>query len=105
MQFKLLLYIVLLLAGMLLSRWKLIPERVYDKIGHLQTLCLLVLLTSMGINLGLNDQIVRSLATIGVRGVLFGIVTTIASVLSVHIVVKALFRGGVAHDKKDSAIR
>lgn len=92
MQYKLMLYIGLLLLGMLLSRLNLFGEKVYGSLGKLQTLCLIILLTSMGINLGMNDEIVKSLATIGVKGVTFGIATTLLSVLFVNIVVRLFFR-------------
>lgn len=98
MQYKLMLYIGLLLLGMLLSRLNLFGEKVYSSLGKLQTLCLIVLLTSMGINLGMNDEILKSLATIGLKGVVFGVVTVMASLLFVHLVVKVFFHKERSHD-------
>lgn len=92
------LYIGLLLLGMLLSRLNLFGEKVYESLGKLQTLCLIILLTSMGINLGMNDEIIKSLATIGVKGVAFGLVTTVFSVAFVNLVVRLFFRKGQVND-------
>lgn len=98
MQVKLLLYIGLLTLGIILSKMNIFGERVYRSIGKLQTLCLILLLTSMGINLGMNDEIIKSLATIGVKGVIFGLTTVVFSIAFVHIVVRIFFEKGKIND-------
>ncbi len=98
MHYKLLLYIGLLSLGMILSRMNIFGEGVYRSLGKLQTLCLMILITSMGINLGMNDEIIKSLATIGIKGVLFGVATVVLSVFFVHIVVRLFFGKEEAHD-------
>lgn len=98
MQVKLFLYIGLLTLGIILSKMNIFGERVYGSIGKLQTFCLILLLTSMGINLGMNDQIIKSLATIGVRGVIFGITTVVFSIAFVYLVVRIFFRKGKVND-------
>lgn len=81
----LLLYIALLLLGMFLSRKKLFGHRVYDSMEKIQMGCLMVLLFAMGMNLGMNDEILNSFAAIGIKGILFGLITIVFSVLFVFI--------------------
>lgn len=98
MSTTLLLYIALLLLGMFLSKKKIFGQKVYDSMEKIQMACLMVLLFAMGINLGMNDEILKSLATIGVKGVVFGIVTLIFSVLFVHLGNRIFRKGGRTYD-------
>ncbi len=91
---NLLLYILLLAAGMILSRLKLFGDNLYHSIEKIQMLCLMVLLFAMGISLGMNDEILKSLATIGFRGILFGLSTIAMSILLVHLASRFLLKGG-----------
>lgn len=91
---NLLLYILLLAAGMLLSRFKLFGDNLYHSVEKIQMLCLMVLLFAMGISLGMNDEILKSLATIGLRGILFGLSTIAMSILFVHLASRFLLKGG-----------
>ncbi|MDO5061782.1 MAG: LysO family transporter [Peptostreptococcaceae bacterium] len=81
----LLLYIALLLLGMFLSRKKLFGQKVYDSMEKIQMGCLMVLLFAMGMNLGMNDEILKSFAAIGIKGILFGLITIVFSVLFVFV--------------------
>lgn len=98
MSWKLLLYIVLLLIGMLMSKKNLFSEKVFASIGRAQMICLLVLLFAMGINLGMNDEILRSFAAIGFKGVFFGFITITFSVLFVHLLVRFVFGKEAKYD-------
>ncbi len=98
MSWKLLLYIALLLVGMFMSKKNLFSEKIIDSIGKIQMVCLLLLLFAMGINLGMNDEILRSFATIGLKGIAFGLITIIFSVLFVHLLVRFALKKEVFHD-------
>lgn len=91
---NLLLYILLLAVGMLLSRFKLFGERLYHSVEKIQMLCLMVLLFAMGISLGMNEKIIQSFATIGFRGIVFGLSTIVMSILLVHLASRFLLKGG-----------
>ncbi len=93
MQTTLLLYIVLLLIGILVGKKRLVGEQVFRSIEKLQTACLMLLLFAMGISLGMNDAILSSLATIGFKGILFGLSSIVFSIVFVHILGKFLKRG------------
>ncbi len=98
MSWKLLLYIALLLVGMFMSKKNLFSEKIIDSIGKIQMVCLLLLLFAMGINLGMNDEILRSFATIGLKGIAFDLITIIFSVLFVHLLVRFALKKEVFHD-------
>lgn len=93
MQLKLLLYIGLLALGMILSRASLFGERLFSRIERIQMACLMLLLFTMGVNLGMNDEIIKSLGTIGAKGVIFGLTTIVFSVLFVHLASKFFLKG------------
>lgn len=82
---KLLLYMALLGVGLLLGRKGIFGEKVYNSLEKLQMICLLILLFTMGISLGANQEIIDSLGTIGFNGILFGLTTVFFSVGFVHL--------------------
>ncbi|WP_028828888.1 LysO family transporter [Proteocatella sphenisci] len=85
MTSKLLLYLSLLAAGLLLGRAGVFGKKVYSSLDHLQMMCLMLLLLMMGINLGSDKKIVESLGTIGLKGVMFGLSTILFSIIFVNI--------------------
>ncbi len=91
---KLLLYMLLLSLGLLLGRKGFFGEKVYDSLDLLQMMCLMLLLFMMGINLGANKKIVESIATIGFKGITYGLATVVFSVIFVNIYARFVYRRG-----------
>lgn len=95
---KLLLYLTLLGIGLMLGRKGIFGEKVYSKLDFLQMLCLMLLLFTMGANLGSDETILSSIATIGLSGISMGIATIIFSVLAVKLYTKFVMKGRGEHD-------
>ncbi len=83
-----LLYLVILLIGGFLSYKNLIPKKVYPQIERIQLACLILMLFSMGLKMGMDDNVVSSFLTIGFHSILFGLATIISSILFVFISIK-----------------
>ena len=80
MTSKLLLYLALLAAGLVLGRAGVFGKKMYSSLDRLQMMCLMLLLLMMGINLGSDRKIVESLGTIGIKGIMFGLSTILFSI-------------------------
>ncbi len=83
-----LLYLIILVIGGIISNKNLIPKKVYPQIERIQLACLILMLFSMGLKMGMDDNVINSFFTIGVHSVLFGITTIFSSVLFVFIMVR-----------------
>ncbi|MGL5256434.1 MAG: LysO family transporter [Proteocatella sp.] len=94
MASKLLLYMLLLGAGLFLGRKGFIGEKVYDSLDLIQMMCLMLLLFMMGINLGANKKIVESIAEIGLTGFTYGIFTVVFSIIFVNIYARFIYKKG-----------
>lgn len=92
MAVKLLLYMLLLSIGLILGRKGIFGEKVYESLDLLQMICLMLLLFMMGINLGANKKIVESIATIGFKGITYGLSTVIFSIIFVNIYARFIYR-------------
>ena len=85
MTSKLLLYLALLAAGLVLGRAGVFGKKMYSSLDRLQMMCLMLLLLMLGINLGSDRKIVESLGTIGIKGIMFGLSTILFSIIFVNI--------------------
>lgn len=96
---SILLYLGLLIVGGVLSFKGLIHKNLMDKIDKLQLACLFTLLFIMGLRIGMDDQIIKAFAEIGLHAVLFAIFTIAGSVGVVHLLLR-VFKGkrGPSHD-------
>ena len=61
-------------------------------LGRFQTAALLLLIVTLGAELGANDEIVTSLATIGLNALIITLTSMIGSLLAVHILRKYLLK-------------
>lgn len=59
-------------------------------LGRFQTAALLILIVTLGAELGANDEIVTSLATIGLNALIITLTSMAGSLLAVHILRKYL---------------
>ncbi len=94
MASKLLLYMALLGIGLLFGRKGIFGKKVYDSLDKLQMMCLMLLLFTMGINLGADKKIVESLGTIGFKGIVFGLSTILFSIISVNLYSRFILKRG-----------
>lgn len=86
---SILLYLGLLIVGGLLSYKGLVHKELYHRLDIVQLICLFVLLFTMGLRIGMDDQVIDAFAQIGLHASIFAAFTVIGSVLFVM-----LFRRG-----------
>jgi len=85
MAFRILLYFGLLALGWLLSNKGYIHKKLMGKISSIQSLFLFILIFTMGIRLGMDEQVVSSIGQIGVKAAVFAIITAGFSVIFVFL--------------------
>ena len=80
------LYLVLLVAGGLLSYNGLIHIKMLKRVGSLQMLFLYMLIFVMGIRLGMDKVVLKAIGTIGFKAAVFTVGTLATSVAAVYVV-------------------
>lgn len=78
---------ILVLGGIIGYRFKLSPK-IEIRLNTIQTICLLFLLFVMGITIGINDEVISNLFTIGLKSAIISVFTVGFSILFVHFVKK-----------------
>lgn len=91
MAIRILLYISLMAAGWMLSSKGFIHNKIIEKISHLQTSMLFVLIFVMGISVGMNEQIISSIGKIGLTSAVYALFTTGFSIIFVYAARKKFF--------------
>jgi len=91
MALRVLLYFGLLALGWFLSNKGLIHDKLMGKISHIQTVILFGLIFTMGVRVGMDEQVISSIGQIGLKAVIFAVVTAGLSILFVHILSRRLF--------------
>lgn len=86
MGLSLLLYLLLLLAGGIIGYHDLASEKLQGKLGKIQTCCLLFLLFTMGVRIGLDENVISSFFTIGFKAIVLCSFSVLFSVLFVKLV-------------------
>ena len=64
---SLLLYLLFAAGGIFIGAKVLKPDREYKWIGRLQTAALMILIFTMGVNIGADERVLSSVGTLGVR--------------------------------------
>ncbi len=82
--------IVFLIAGIVLGNRLNLNEKGKSINEKVQLLGLLLLLFSMGISIGANDEVVKNLNNIGIQAFTFAVFTTLGSVFFVYLVSKRI---------------
>ncbi len=85
---QILIYIIILLTGAFLVRKNLIPLGIKKKLGLLQTISLFLILGVMGYKIGINDSILKNLPSIGMKALIFGLLTSIFSIFTTFLIFK-----------------
>lgn len=81
-------YFGLLIVGAILSYKGLISDKINNKLSKIQMFFLFVLIFVMGIRLGMNEEVINSLTTIGIKAFIFSLATIAGSIICVYIVNK-----------------
>ncbi|HHZ01661.1 MAG TPA: DUF340 domain-containing protein [Tissierellia bacterium] len=90
MVFRVLLYFGILTVGWLLSSRGAIHENIMKKISIIQTVILFGLIYIMGVNIGMDEQIISSIGQIGIMAAVFALTTASLSILFVYFARKRL---------------
>lgn len=86
MGLRLLLYLSLLIIGGFIGSRDLITEKLHSKLGMIQNICLLFLLFIMGVRIGLDDDVVSSFLSIGIKAFVMALFSIIFSTLLVRLI-------------------
>lgn len=86
------LYLGILAIGALVGRYANLQEKTIKLVGNIQFLCLLILLFLMGANLGLDENVLKNVGTMGVNASIFSVFTIGFSVLGIFIYKKLFMK-------------
>lgn len=89
---SILLYLLLLIAGGFLSYRGVVSQKLFDKMEHIQLICLFILLFTMGLRIGMDDRVIKAFLKLGIHATLFAFVSVLFSVLMVWLFRKALLK-------------
>ncbi len=88
MGLRLLLYLGLLLLGGIIGNKGKVSEKIEKNLGRIQTFFLLALLFFMGVTIGINDEIISNLLSIGFKAGIIAVFTVVFSIIAVYVVNK-----------------
>ncbi len=77
--------IIFLIAGIIVGNKLKLTDRGKTINGKFQLAGLLLLLFSMGISIGANSDVIANLSTIGIKALLFAVLTTLGSIVLVYV--------------------
>lgn len=92
-------YLGILFIGGLVGFNGLIRGKLSDNLDKVQSICLLFLLFVMGITIGLDEEVVSNLVSIGFKALVISIFTIVFSVIAVSLIKKFVHIEG---DKDES---
>lgn len=98
---RILLYIFIISIGIIIGYKDILTEKWMGSISKIQMLCLLFLLFVMGLNIGVNRNIVNIFMKLGYQALVLSIFSIIFSIIGVKLVSKRLGnikRGERGHD-------
>ncbi len=85
---RLLLYLGILILGAYIGFKDKISEKLKSRLGTIQNICLLFLLFIMGIKIGIDENVINSFLSIGVKAFIMSIFTVGFSIIGVFLVSK-----------------
>jgi uncharacterized membrane protein YbjE (DUF340 family) len=83
---RILLYVFIILAGAFISSKGLLNKMVEKNLSKLQYASLLLLLFIMGVNIGINDQIITTFGKLGLQAIVLSLSSIVLSVAAVQLV-------------------
>ena len=81
-----LIYLIILILGGLIGSRRLLRPSVMNRLDFLQSTALLLLLFIMGVNIGLNPEVIASFTTIGYQAVILAFFSIVFSIMAVKLV-------------------
>ena len=88
MGVRLFLYLGILLIGGIIGYKDLVNEKIQSKLNIIQEICLLFILFVMGITIGINDNVISNLFSIGFKAFIMSIFTVAFSIIFVRLIRK-----------------
>jgi hypothetical protein len=92
MTINILLYLILLIAGGLLSYKGFIHKNLVKKAGSIQLFFLYILIFIMGLRIGLDRKIIEAIYSIGFKAFIYAISTVLFSVGAVFLTSRYIIR-------------
>ncbi|WP_353096719.1 LysO family transporter [Tissierella praeacuta] len=94
MGLRLMLYLGILTLGGLIGYYDKVSEKLQSNLNKIQNLCLLFLLFMMGITIGINNEVISNLFSIGFKAVIIAVFTVVFSIIFVRLVRKFIVLEG-----------
>lgn len=85
---RLLLYLGILILGAYIGFKDKISKKLKNQLNNIQNICLLFLLFIMGIKIGIDENVINSFFTIGLKAIIISFFTVGFSILGVFLVRK-----------------
>lgn len=86
MGIRLLLYLGVIILGAIIGANGKIGDNLRKRLGSIQTACLLFLLLTMGVMIGMDKDVINSFFTIGYSAIIISVFTVSFSILGVWLV-------------------
>lgn len=90
---RILLYLLMLIIGIVIGYKEISHKRLLEGLDKLQMVALLILLGVMGVRIGADQEVLSSIEVIGLRGLVFALVTIAFSVAPVYIYSRYFMKG------------
>lgn len=88
MGVSLLMYLGILALGAVIGYKDKVSEKIQNNLNTIQSICLLFLLFVMGITIGINEEVISNIFSIGFKAGIISIFTVLFSIIAVIIVKK-----------------
>lgn len=89
MGFRLLLYLAILFLGIFIGYKEISHKKLLERLNHLQMAALVALLFVMGIRIGVDEEVINALGTLGYQAFVLSSFAIIGSVIAVLLYRKA----------------
>ena len=93
MGMRLILYLGILVLGGFVGYKDKISEKLEANLDTIQSICLLFLLFVMGITIGINEEVMTNLFSIGLKALIISIFTILFSIAFVYIIKRFIVLG------------
>jgi uncharacterized membrane protein YbjE (DUF340 family) len=83
---RILLYVVIILIGAFIGNRGKLSDMVVKNLSKIQFACLMLLLFIMGVNIGINEQIISSFGKLGLQALVLALSSVVLSIAAVRLV-------------------
>lgn len=101
MSVRLLLYLGILIVGGFFGYKGFVSKKLDEKLGVIQTICLIFLLFIMGLKMGLDEKVISSFFELGFQALVITVFTITFSVLFVKLVKGFVLKNIQQGEQKD----